>query len=170
MAYGIWRTGTSFVTKKIRPPCSRRGTPHVTSAERKKFDKTICVYAIRALIGRATKKTLSPDGTTTYSSWSNEKMRRYWRLPTAHTEARVRRLRWAQELSRRPQTHCQVLAAMFGNSPFGETRASPEGRIIRPVGPWAMRINRGHRNHCRHRRRSRRFLTGTGQEMAPLVL
>ena len=114
VAYGIWRTGASYVTKRfallaqvVGPLMSAAEGVLCASAEWKKFDKTICVYARRALNGHATKKTLSPDGTTTYSSWSNEKVRRYWRLPTAHTEARVRRLRWAQELSRRPQTHCQ---------------------------------------------------------------
>ena len=72
-----------------------------------------------------------------YNACTNE---RYWKLPGAKTEARVRRLHWTQELSRRPTTQCQILAAMFGDVPFEEPRVSNQGRIIRPTTGWAERI------------------------------
>ena len=33
--------------------------------------------------------------------------------------------------------HCQVLAALFGDTLHGPTRASDDGRIIGPIGAWA---------------------------------
>ena len=75
-----------------------------------------------------------------YKAWTNGRIRRYWKLPAQKTEARVRRLRWTQELSRRPTTHCQILVAMFGDVPFEETRLSNLGRIIRHIAEWAERI------------------------------
>ena len=121
-ACGLWRANTSHTTKRsallahvVGPLLSAIETVLYTSSEWKKFDRTICMYARRALNGRATTKTANPDGTITYRSWTNERVRKFWRLPTAQTEARVRRLKWAQELSVRPQIHCQVLPAMFGD-------------------------------------------------------
>ena len=163
VAFGIWRTDTSYVTERsailahvVGPLTSAAEAVLCTSAEWKKFDS-------------ATKETQNPDGTITYSSWSNEKVWKYWRLPTAHTEARVTRLKWAQELSQRPQTHCQVLAALFGDPLFGDTRASPEGRIIRPIGPW-HETRRGHRIHGRDRRRCRGLPARTRPQVAPPLL
>ena len=37
-----------------------------------------------------------------YRAWTNEKIRRHWKLPCAKIEARVRRLRWTHYPSRRP--------------------------------------------------------------------
>ena len=74
-------------------------------------------------------------------AWTNEKVRRHWRLTTkASTEARASRLKWLQELSERSHVHCQILAALFGDIPFENTRSSNEGRIIGPLGPWARRL------------------------------
>ena len=134
VAHGIWRKGTCYVTKRsallarvVGPLMPAAEAVLYTSTEWKKFDKTISVCARRALNGRATRNTSRPDGTITYSSRSHENVRRYWRLPTAHTEARVRRLRWAQELSQRPQTHCQVLAACSETSPLRGYWCLPRG-------------------------------------------
>ena len=135
---GLW--ASALLAHVVGPLLSAAETVLYNSSEWKKFDRTICLYARRALNGRATTKTASRDGTITYRSWTNERVRKFWRLPTAQTEARVRRLKWAQELSVRPQIHCQVLAAMFGGVPRVGTRASPEGRIIRPIGPWAQQL------------------------------
>ena len=147
MAFGLWRANTSYSTKRsallahvVGPLLSAAETVLYTSSEWKKFDRTICMYARRALNGRATTKTANPDGTIKYRSWTNERVRKFWRLPTAQTEAIVRRLKWAQELSVRPLVNCQALAAMLGDVPFEGTRASPAGRIIRPIGPWAQRL------------------------------
>ena len=43
-------------------------------------------------------------------------------------------------LSERPQVHCKVLAALFGDVPFENTGASNEEGIIGPIGPWARRL------------------------------
>ena len=53
--------------------------------------------------------------------------------PQASTEARVRGLNWLQVLSERPQVHCKVLAALFGDVPFENTGASNEEGIIGPI-------------------------------------
>ena len=105
-----------------------------------KFDRIVAQYGRRALKGHATAKTLGTNGEILFRPWSNEKVRRHWRLPSTRTEARVRRLKWPQEVSERPQIHCQVLAALFGDTLHGPTGASNDGRIIGPIGPWASGV------------------------------
>ena len=75
-------------------------------------------------------------GVVVFKAWTNERIRRYWKLPCAKTEARVRKLRWTNELSRRPTTHCHILAAIFCDVPFrDQTRAGSHD-----ITGWAERI------------------------------
>ena len=60
--------------------------------------------------------------------------------PVRKLKPGFRRPRWTEELSRRPLTHGQILAAMFGAEPFEEPRVSNQCRLIRPVTKWAERI------------------------------
>ena len=139
VAFGLWRANTSYTSKKsallahvVGPLLSAAEIVLYTSSEWKKFDRTICMYARPRRQLTQTARPLTDPGRT---------KGKFWRLPTAQTEARVRRLKWAQELSVRPLVvHCQVLAAMFGDVPLEGTRASPAGRIIRAIGPWAQRL------------------------------
>ena len=103
-----------------------------TPSDWEKFDSVIVQHGRETLNGRATVKTPEPDGITTYRAWTNEEVRRFWRLPKASTEARTRRHKWVQELSARPQAHCQILAALFGDvpreRPTSRELSGPSGR------------------------------------------
>ena len=147
VAHGLWRASTCYTTKRsallahvVGPIMSAAEAILYSASDWGLFDKLIAQYGRRALNGQATEKIPQPDGTTRYRAWTNEKVWRHWRLHKASTEARVRRLKWLQEISERPQVHCQILAALFGDIPFESTRACNEGRIIGAIGPWARRL------------------------------
>ena len=138
-AFGLWKSHAGYTTKRSAL-IARVVGPLLSAAETVlKFDRTIAQYGRRALNGRATAKTQGCNGEIVNRSWSNEKVRRHWRPPRARTEARVRRLKWLQEVFERPQVHCHVLAALFEDTLDGH-RASNGGRIIGPIGPWASRV------------------------------
>ena len=146
-AFGLWRSDAAYTTKRsaliahvVGPLLSAAEAVLYGDSDWAKFDRIVAQYGRRALNGRATTKTLGSNGEILFRSWSNEKVRRYWRLPCTRTEGRVRRLKWLQEVSERPQVHCQVLAALFGDTLHGPTGASNEGRIVGPIGPWACRV------------------------------
>ena len=143
-AKGLRKTNARYTTKRaallahvVGPILSGAEAVLYTDTDWTIFDQTMASYGRRALNGRASGKQTREDGQVVYKAWTNEKIRRFWRLPCAKTEARVRRLRWMQELSRRPTTHCQIIAAMFGDVPFEEPRVSNQGRILRPITGWA---------------------------------
>ena len=158
-AFKLWRSDTGYTTKRsaliahvVGPLLSAAETVLHGESDWAKFDRIVAQYGRRALKGRATARTLGCNGEILFRSWSNEKVRRHWRLPRARTEARFRRLKWLQEVWERPQVHCQVLAALFGDTLHGPTRASDGGRIIGPIGPWASRVVLRHQSSysCLH--------------------
>ena len=71
MAHGIWRTGTSYVNKRsaflahVVGPLKSAAEVRQTGTQRPRHEEPPNL-----------------DGTITCSSWSNEKVRRYWRRPT----------------------------------------------------------------------------------------
>ena len=67
VAYGKWRTGTCYVTKRsaplalvVGPLMSAAEAVLYTSTEWKNFGKTVCVHARRALNGRAHEENPQP--------------------------------------------------------------------------------------------------------------
>ena len=145
-AFGLWRSDAGYTTKRsaliahvVGPLLSAAETVLYGESDWAKFERNNAQYGRRALKGPATARTLGCNGEILFRSWSNEKVRRHWRLPRARTEARVRRLKCPQEVSERPQVHCQDLA-LFEDTLHGPTRASNDGLIIGPIGPWASRV------------------------------
>ena len=121
-ALGLWKSGVSCTTERsaflahvVEPPLAAALTVLYGDSDWARFDRIIAQHGRRALNGRTTVNNLGRNGEVTYRSWSNEKVRPHWRIRRAPTEARVRRLKWLQEISERPQVHCQVLAALFGD-------------------------------------------------------
>ena len=107
--FGLWRSDAGYTTKRtaliahvVGPLLSAAETVLYGDSDWAKFDRIVAQYGRRALKGRATAKKLGCNGAILFMSWSNEKVRRHWRLPRARTEARVRRLKWLQEVSERP--------------------------------------------------------------------
>ena len=96
-AFGLWRMRAA---PPSAPPSLRMLWCHSSpltlygDSDWAKFDRIVAQCGRRALKGRATAKTLGCNGEILFRSWSNEKVRRHWRLPRARTEARVRRLKW----------------------------------------------------------------------------
>ena len=104
-----------------------------------KFDKVIALDYEEQLNRQATKKTRlspltlpQPCGTTVYRVWTNEKVRKHWRLPKASTHD-SNGFRNSHN-DRRPAEHSLRSLGMFL---FENTRASSDGRTIRPIGPCA---------------------------------
>ena len=146
-AFGLWRSDAGYTTKRLAlivhvvgPFLSAAETEQNGETDWAKFDRIKTQYAGELSRVGPQLGLRGMQRRNLFRSWSNEKVRRHWRRPRARTEARVRRLKWFQKVSERPQVHCQVLAALFGDTLHGPTRASNDCRIIGPIGPWASRV------------------------------
>ena len=113
-----------------------------------KFDRIISQCCRRALNGRFAVETQTHIGEISCLAWSNEKVRRFWRLPLTRTGALVRRLKWLQEVLGRLQVHCPVLAALFRRHPVWPhtppTKEESSGRSDH--GPTGLRRIYDHRD------------------------
>eukprot|EP00959_Pyramimonas_sp_CCMP1952_P462733 9483737-Pyramimonas_sp.AAC.1 len=76
-----------------------------------------------------------------HRAWSNERVRKYWRLCSLEVELRVRRLKRLQAIARRPERHRQWLAAHFGKMNWeGGTTMDEFGLLSTTANPWAVRV------------------------------
>ena len=77
--------------------------------------------------------------------WDNDKVHRHWGITLFAVELYVRRVRWAQEVVRKPEAHPQYLAVMFGTARFEEDMQIPRtmdesGKILETAHPWASQF------------------------------
>ncbi|CAK0875658.1 unnamed protein product [Prorocentrum cordatum] len=76
-----------------------------------------------------------------HSSWSNERVRKHWRLCSLAVELRVRRLKRLQAIAKRPERHRQWIAAHFGVMNWERMETMTEdGRLTENANPWARRV------------------------------
>ena len=118
-AKGLWRTNVRYATKRtslFRHVVARLGgkTVLLTDTDGTCSDPAMVSDGRLALNGRVSGQQTGEDGAAVYKAWTNERIRRHWKLLCVKTRARVRG---------RPLTHCQILAAMFGDVLFRLTMA-----------------------------------------------
>ena len=91
----------------------------------------------KQLRGAVCKKNTDASGEKTYRSLTNAQVLEKTSFRTTLSlELRIRRLRYNQQLARRPANHRQVFAAMFGQYPFeSEPTIAPDG-TVHESNPW----------------------------------
>ena len=110
----------------------------LTADHLRQLDSIILTYGRKLMRGAACQKEVV-NGVVQYKACSSRKVWDFLRLaptPTA-VELRIRRLRWLQQLVRRPLLHCNVLASLFGRFP-NDPADAPVFSVH--TNPWALQL------------------------------
>ena len=107
-----------------------------------KLDSAVAALGRLAMRGKASTK--DEQGKVT-SSLSTSEVLKHWGLAPCSTEARIRRVKWYQNMAKFPKDSMQVLGARLGDlkeeNNLGWQTLDEEGRVMTGVAnPWALRF------------------------------
>ena len=95
-AFGLWKSAAGYTTKRsaliahvVGPLLSFAETVLYGDSDWAKFDRIVAHYGRLSRVAPRLKRW-DPTENILFRSWSNEKVRRRWRLSRTRTEARVR--------------------------------------------------------------------------------
>ncbi len=109
------------------------------------FNRTLVGYARAVLEGEAAGRLKLTDAAGDEvigdKKWPNDKVLRALRLSDIGTEAKVRRIKWYQQIAREPGNHLQILTALFGRLRCEKNdTVTPEGWLTPTANSYAKRF------------------------------
>ena len=106
-----------------------------------KLDKVLLKFARKLTCGETGAKSTDDNGVLHYKAVPNKHVCRYVRLVPGKDELLVRRLRWCQQLARRPDLQTIWFACLFGSFEFEQMLTlQHDGSIHVKANPWAQQF------------------------------